>query len=333
MFYEETQGDVANQSALADAMLILEGEASGSDPVEVALRVGRTDGDVVLDLGTDAGQAIVVTAAGWEIVEASPVLFWRTNAMLPLPTPVRGGSLNALRALLNIQDADWPLILAWLVAALFADLPHPVLLLLGEHGTAKSSAGRLLSMLIDPSASQLRTAPSDVEGWCVACAAGWVTCLDNVSHLAPWLQDALCRAVTGDGLVRRALYTDSDVSVLAFRRVVALTSVDPGPLAGDLSDRLLRVELHTIKRKRAAGRRRSSPRRGRRCTPLCSGRCSTSLPRCSPSSPRSATTGTRAWPTSPGCCSPSTPSSAPIATAASANSRTQTRRRSPTVTR
>jgi len=250
LFHEEDNG-VANSSALADALLVLEGEAQhGSDPVEVALRVGRAaDGRLVLDLGTDDGRAVVIGSAGWEIVDSSPVLFWRTNAALPLPVPnygCDGGDLDGLRNLLNVAEADWPLIVAWLVAALVPELPHPVLLLRGEHGTAKSSAARLLTSLLDRSASQLRTAPGNVEDWCVAAAGGWITCLDNVSRLQDWLQDAVCRAVTGDGLLRRALYTDSDVTVLAFRRVVALTSVDPGRLNGDLADRLLVVELERI---------------------------------------------------------------------------------------
>ena len=73
--------------------------------------------------------------------------------------------------MLNVADDDWPLILAWLVAALIPDLPHPVLLLRGEHGTAKSSAARLLTSLIDRCASQLRTAPRNVEDWAVAAPA------------------------------------------------------------------------------------------------------------------------------------------------------------------
>jgi hypothetical protein len=73
-----------------------------------------------------------------------------------------------------------------------------------------------------------------------------VTCLDNVSDLPGWLSDALCLAVTGDGLLRRQLFTDSDVSVLAFRRVLAMTSIDPGRLHGDLAGRLLVIELDRI---------------------------------------------------------------------------------------
>jgi len=52
--------------------------------------------------------------------------------------------------------------------------------------------------------------------------------------------------VTGDGWVRRKLYTDSDLAVLTFRRCVVLTSIDAGALRGDLGDRLLLVDLERI---------------------------------------------------------------------------------------
>jgi hypothetical protein len=247
IYFEKTK-TAANAQALADALLVLEGEAQSLDPIEVALRVGRSpeDGRLVLDLGGEDGRAVIIGSYGWEVVDTSPVLFWRTNATLPLPEPDDLGNLGELRELLNVSDADWPLIVTYLVSALIPDMPHPVLLLRGEHGTAKSSAARLVTSLLDRCASQLRTAPRNVEDWAVAAAGSWITCLDNVSSLQHWLQDAICRAVTGDGLLRRQLYTDSDVSVLAFRRVMALTSVDPGALNGDLADRLLTVELDRI---------------------------------------------------------------------------------------
>ncbi|MCX4819965.1 hypothetical protein OG883_08615 [Streptomyces sp. NBC_01142] len=67
-----------------------------------------------------------------------------------------------------------------------------------------------------------------------------------MSCIPDWFSDALCRAVTGDGIVDRALYTDDDVVVLEFRRVLAMTTIDAGALAGDLAERLLTIELHTI---------------------------------------------------------------------------------------
>ncbi|WP_088283811.1 ATP-binding protein [Kineosporia sp. A_224] len=238
-------GAVPSSSALADALMALEGEAAETDPRPLALRAAAHGDGLALDLGRADGHAVTITAAGWDIVDRSPVLFRRTALTGPLPNPVRGGTLTPLRSRLNVPDEDWPLVLAWLVTALMPDLPHPLLLLMGEQGTGKSSATRLLVNVLDPGPAPLRTAPSDVEGWSVAAAASWVVGLDNLSGLQPWLSDALCRAVTGDGLVRRALYSNDDVSVLTFRRVVA-NGIDLGALRGDLADRMVAVNLHRI---------------------------------------------------------------------------------------
>src|SRR6185295_18108145 len=73
------------------------------------------------------------------------------------------------------------------------------------------------------------------------------------SIIPDWWSDSLCKAVTGDGWLRRKLYTDGELAVLSFRRVVLLTSIDPGALRGDLGDRLLLADLEPI----PPGRRRS----------------------------------------------------------------------------
>lgn len=250
LYYAEHK-TAAPAQALADALLVIEGQAQAGDAVDVALRTGQDDvGQLVLDLGRDDGQVAIIGAGGWQVSAASPVLFRRTKATLalplPLPLPAGSGSLAPLRELLNIAAGDWPLIVAWLIAALVPPIPHPVLLLRGEQGTAKSTAARILTSLLDPCASQLRTAPRSLEDWAVAASGSWVTCLDNISDIPPWLSDAICRAVTGDGLLRRERYTDSDVSVLTFQRVIAMTSIDPGRLQGDLADRLLAIELARI---------------------------------------------------------------------------------------
>ena len=138
------------------------------------------------------------------------------------------------------------LIVAWLVAALIPDMPHPILALFGEQGTGKTSVMRLLSLLIDPSPAPTRTAPRHLGQWAVTASASWVVALDNISTVSDWLSDALCRAVTGDGLTSRALYSDADVSVLTFRRVLAMTSIDAGALRGDLGERLLPADLDVI---------------------------------------------------------------------------------------
>ncbi len=170
LYYAEHK-TAAPAQALADALLVIEGEAQAGDAVDVALRTGQDDADqLVLDLGRDDGQVIIIGAGGWQVTTASPVLFRHTKATLALPLPARSGSLAPLRELLNTADRDWPLIAAWLIAALIPPIPHPVLLLHGEQGTAKTTAARLLTSLLDPCAAQLRTAPRNIEDWAVAAS-------------------------------------------------------------------------------------------------------------------------------------------------------------------
>jgi len=62
---------------------------------------------------------------------------------LPLPDP--DGDLAELRSFVNVtSEADWRLLVAWLLFAWRADRPWPALVLRGEQGSANSTTGRML---------------------------------------------------------------------------------------------------------------------------------------------------------------------------------------------
>jgi Bifunctional DNA primase/polymerase, N-terminal len=242
----ERYSKAASTAALADAVLIMEGMASRATET-VHLRIGPTSGGIVVDLGDDTGRAVVVSADGWHITDRSPVLFERSELTGHLAVPVRGGDIEELRDLLNVDPHSWPLVVGFLVAALVPDIPHPIMALFGEQGTAKTTTVKLCASLIDPSPAQVRTAPRDIEAWVVAAKGSWIVALDNLSRIPEWMSDALCRAVTGEGLVRRQLYTDTGMSVVSFQRSIMITSIDITSLRGDLADRLVPIDLQQIR--------------------------------------------------------------------------------------
>lgn len=244
--FRRRHGRVMNSSAYADAVATLKGEAMDLQPEETFVRVAQHGEAVVLDLGDVEGRAVVVDRDGWRVVDRSPVLFLRTALTSILPTPVRGGSLDQLRELLNVTDDSWPILLGWMVAALIPDMPHPILMLGGQQGTGKTMAARYICGVFDPSPAPTRSQPRNEESWAVMVAHSWTTVIDNVSTIPAWLSDALCKVVTGDGWVRRGLYTNADPFVLSFRRVVALTTIDAGALRGDLGERMVLVDLEPI---------------------------------------------------------------------------------------
>lgn len=243
--YFERFGKAASTTALADVLLLAEGYAVDLPARELHLRYARgANGEVFIDLGDESGAVVRVDATGWTVESGGDsILFRRTELTAPMPRPEPGGNLEALRGLLNVTDAGWPLLVGWCLAAMLADIPRPVLLLTGEQGAGKSSAAAMLAQLVDPSPAPLRAPPEDVAEWIVGANGSAVVAIDNLSTISDWLSDALCRACTGDGLVKRRLYTDAGLAVVTFRRAVLLTGIDLAGLRGDLAERLLSVEL------------------------------------------------------------------------------------------
>ena len=237
---------VPSTNSLSDCLTLLEGLSLGESSVETHLRVGLHESDLYLDLGDELGRAVKIGTDCWQVVDQPPLVFQRTALTSALPVPDPAGDLEELTEILNVAPDAWPLLRSWLVSGLVPHVPHAILLLQGEQGSGKSTCGSILGRMFDPSPVPLRSEPRDLEQWHVAASGSWCVVLDNLSGMPPWLSDGLCKASTGDGVVKRKLYSNNDLSVVSFRRIIAMTSIDVGHLRGDLADRLAIVELRPI---------------------------------------------------------------------------------------
>jgi hypothetical protein len=227
---------------------VLEGQAVFAGTVEpVSIRVADAGGRIYLDLGDESWKAIEIDAAGWRLVDDVPVKMRRPAGMAALPVPVPGGTVNELRAFLNVAtDEDWVLTVAWLIAALRPTGPYPVLGLHGEHGTSKSTVARVAKALIDPNAAPLRADPREQRDLMIGASNGHVLAFDNLSRLPQWLSDALCRIATGGGFAVRELYSDDNEIIFEAMRPTIVTGIAEVAVRGDLVDRSLIVTLPTI---------------------------------------------------------------------------------------
>jgi hypothetical protein len=213
---------------------------------EVCRRIGRTPDAIYLDLGDETWRAVEVNAAGWRIVERPPVRFRRHEGMLPLPEPVRGGKVEELKTLLNVEDDAFILAVGWLMGALRGEGPYPPLVVSGEQGSAKSTFCRLLVGLIDPNAVPLRALPRSDHDLYIAARNAHALCFDNVSTLAPWLSDTLCRLATGGGFATRELYTDTSEVTFRGMNPIVLNGIEDFVERPDLADRAITLMLRSI---------------------------------------------------------------------------------------
>jgi hypothetical protein len=250
-YYELMGGAVLTASVLADLASMLEGKAVFDGPqYPLFRRTAKHGGKFYLDLCNENWQAVEIDADGWRVVDDPPVKFRRANAMQALPIPQETGPdalVKALLPFLNVQPALWPLVAAWLAAALRPVGPYPILKLLGEQGSAKTTTARVLRGLLDPNAAPVRAEPKDARDLMIAANNGWVLCLDNLSFIRPWLSDALCRVSTGGGFGTRMLFSDDEETIFDCRRPVILTSIEEVGTRSDLLERSLIIELPTIR--------------------------------------------------------------------------------------
>lgn len=220
------------------------------EEISIHVRAAESTDGYVIDLADEQWRAIHVTPQGWRVVNESPVYFTRTPSMRPLPMPapigVTHGDVGLLWQHTNIPAHCRVMVLAWLLDCFRPDTPFPVLELVGEQGSAKSTTQSVLRSLVDPNKVMLRGRPKTVEDVFVAAANNWLVSYENLSGLTPEQQDAFCTLATGGGFASRQLYTNGEEHVMETKRPVVLNGIAVVATRPDLIDRVINVDLPTI---------------------------------------------------------------------------------------
>jgi hypothetical protein len=248
-FYD-LKGKPPSSQALQDAIGVLEAKALFDWPQDqLFVRVAERGDAIYIDLCNDNWEVVEITARGWRVISDPPVRFRRAKGMLPLPCPVKGGSLSLLREFINIgDDTNWILFVACLVAAGRPRGPYPILILHGEQGSAKSTTEKLYRSVLDPSVALVRTLPRDERDLLITASNSQVLAYDNLSGLPQSRSDALCRIATGGGFATRELYTDSEEVFFDVTRPVVLNGIDYLADRPDLAERAVILNLPRIEK-------------------------------------------------------------------------------------
>ena len=247
--YWKAAKNTLNNQTLADILSVLDAKAQYDGQEHSTFhRLARFENSIYIDLCNSKWEVVEVTTDGWKVISTKncPVKFTRPKGIGALPTPERGGSVDMLRAYIHIPDEEWLLIASFLLACFKPEGPYPILNLVAEQGSGKSTTAKILKWLVDPTSTMgrlLRISPRDEQAVFIGAKNNHVLAFDNLSGIRTWLSDALCILSTGGSYVTRALYTNSEESTLEAMRPVILTGIGDLATKGDLLSRSLIINL------------------------------------------------------------------------------------------
>ncbi len=90
--------------------------------------------------------------------------------------------------------------MVWLASAFVPYGPHPILIVRGDEGTAKSTLTKVLTSLIDPTVMPIRGTPENADDLVAISLDRWVLAYDDVDTLPDWFAKTLYDLVHNPGL-------------------------------------------------------------------------------------------------------------------------------------
>ena len=224
---------------------------SSNETKHLSLRVAWENNNLWYDLGN---KAICINKDGWSLNNNPPILFRRFKHQKEQVEPQTGRELKEFLNLTNLKNEEDKILLqVYLVSCLIPGFPHPVLVLHGEQGAAKSTLFRFIKDLIDPSALKTLSPIKDSKQLVQVVAHHWVALFDNLSGLSNDLSDCICRACTGEGFSKRKLYSDDDDFIYNIQHIIGINGIGNVVSKPDLLDRSILIELSRISEEQRKG--------------------------------------------------------------------------------
>jgi Bifunctional DNA primase/polymerase, N-terminal len=249
-FYEKNRNKVVNSESITNAIQVIQAKAEyEGNTIPLSIRVAWHDSSIYYDLSNDKWQCIKISSQDWELSNTTYPLFVRFNQTSQAEPDRRYDSdiLDRFLRLTNLkQDQDRILLKVYIISLFIPDIPHAMLILHGEKGSAKSTLQTLIKLLVDPGKPTLLTVHNDRTEFVQQLAHNHIAYYDNVKQTPGWLSDEACKAVTGIGQTKRKLYSDDEDIVYEYKRCLGFNGVNNSLTEPDALDRSLMIELDRI---------------------------------------------------------------------------------------
>ena len=154
-----------------------------------------------------------------------------------------------VKAVFNVDPEEMLRYLAHLCCFFMPHISVPLLVLNGGHGTAKSTAAKMIMDLVDPSTVDVTAMPKDEQGLTALLAGKYIVGLDNIGKLSRKESDKLCIACTGGYDPQRQYYTNADLLSVPLKCNIILNGIGTLVTRPDLAERSNVIYFNRLKKR------------------------------------------------------------------------------------
>lgn len=257
LFEENVANTLYSDSLLNNAVSHIKHKALGRNIKKyVATRIAFENDVIYYNLADDYQSIIAVESDGYYSCYMDGLLnkkfaFHSTPSMecqkMPVESEAEPDLMELLKPYINLPENEQRLLVVTILTWFISDIPHPVIMLQGGQGSGKTTLTTIIQKIVDPCNHEAFVMPKNKEELIIALANNYLLVIDNASSLPKDANDLLCSAVTGASVVKRALYTNNDASVVSFKNCILLNGIDVGNIKPDLYDRTVKFEMQGLK--------------------------------------------------------------------------------------
>lgn len=242
--YWKIKGRMPDNKLVREVFDVLASVAQFESPqVKLYNRVGSAPDCIVYDLCDK--RHLIVTDKGWKTEEAKP-LFRKYAHQQPQVEPVPGGDVWLLFRYIAVPKEQRLLIMVYIICLFVPDIPHPLLIMIGDKGAAKTFTSTTINQVVDPTITEKIIIQKNERDLIQTLKQKYLTVFDNASALSDRVCDILCQSSTGGGISYRQLYTNEGENIAQIKHAVIINSITPPIIRDDLLDRSIIMKLLRI---------------------------------------------------------------------------------------
>jgi hypothetical protein len=226
---------------------------------------------IYYDLTNPKCEVVKITPDDWTILSGYdiPTIFRKYKSQKAQVTPSRKYPSNILDQfidLLNITNKEIQreknsrgrivskvvtvkkreLFKGYLFGLMYPGIPKPVFMPYGGQNAAKSTTKGFVKLIIDPASPALLSIPDDKNEMAQQLMHHYVCYYDNLTKLADWQSNQLCRAATGAGDSKRKLFSNDEDILYEYIRATGFSGIYLVATQADLLSRGLIIKYNTI---------------------------------------------------------------------------------------